>query len=202
MRLGKNKKLKTMPPVKLPYPGDQYIKDMIAKEGYFKKDANGNTIIANGVTIVDSVGNFITADNAVVTKSHNNILNAKNVIIENASGCRADGADHTIKFGANYCSVDGDANWIEGYGSRTSGFGNINCGEHSSIDGNTNRIGLKGQPNKCRDCSIRGNNCEIDGGSNNHAIGSFIRINGSGITVIGNNIAGIIFTTPGVHIIN
>lgn len=200
-----------MPPAKpVPYPGDQYINDYITKMGFIKKDANGNTIIGKDVTITDSVGNFITADNARVTKSHNNILNAKNVVIINASGCRVDGADHTNNFppntingtSANYSCIDGDANWVEGYASKTTGFGNVNCGENGIIDGNTNRIGIKGQPNKCRNCSIRGNNCEIDGGSENHAIGSFIKINGSGITVIGNAIGKPAFTTPGVHIIN
>lgn len=188
------------------YPGDQYIKDLIATQGYLKKDVNGNTIIGTNVQIDTlSVGNFVTADNAVITKSHNNILNAKNIQISFASGCRADGADHTIKgngTSANYSCTDGDANWIEGYGSRTSGFGNINCGEYGSIDGNNNRIGIKGKPNLCRACSISGNNNEIDGGSFNHAIGSNIKINGSGITVIGDNTEGITFLTPGVHILN
>lgn len=195
-----------MPPKPVPYPGDQYVKDMISKEGYFKKDANGNTLIGQGITIDTlSVGNFITADNVRVTKSHNNTLNAKNAVIEFASGCTSNGADHTIKgngTSANYCSQNGDANWSEGYSSQTNGFGNINCGEYGTINGNNNRIGTKGDPNKCKECSITGNNCEIDGGSNNHAIGSFIKIIGSGITVIGNATGKPPFTTPGVHIIN
>lgn len=188
------------------YPGDQYIKDMIAQQGYYKKDANKNTIIGENVVIDNlSVGNFIVADNARVTKSHNNVLNAKNVVIENAHGCRADGADHTIRgngTSANYSCTDGDANWIEGYASRTSGFGNVNCGEYGAIDGNNNRLGVKGQPNKCIACSIKGNNNVIESGSFNNAIGSFIKINGSNITVIGNNTEGITFTVPGVYILN
>ena len=188
------------------YPGDQYIKDLIAQEGYFKKDINSNTIIGANVTIDTlSVGNFITADNAVVTKSHNNILNAKNVQISFASGCTANGADHTIKgngTSANYSTVDGDANWVEGYSSRTSGFGNVNCGEYGIVDGLNNKLGVKGQPNKCSSCSIHGNNNEVDGGDRNHAIGSYIKINGSDITVIGDNSMGTMFTIPGVYILN
>jgi hypothetical protein len=175
---------------------------MISSEGYIKPDVNRNTIIGINVTIdTKSVGNFIVAENAIVTNSHNNILNAKNVQIENASGCRADGADHTIKFGANYSSVDGDANWVEGYSSHTTGFGNVNCGEYGSIDGNNNRIGIKGQSNKFTGSSIKGSNCQIDG-SNSHAIGSFIRIIGNNITVIGNPKTSDPFTVPGVYIIN
>lgn len=190
-----------MPPDK--YPGDQYIKDMIIQMGFIKPDANNNIIIPNDVNIdTFSVGNFVSAPGAIIKKSHNNILNAAHVNIENANGCRADGADHTIKFGANYCAIDGDAHWVEGYASRTSGFGNVNCGEHSVIDGNTNRIGIKGQPNKCKDCSIKGNNNQIDEGSYSHAIGSYINIKGSNITVIGVSSPDVIFTVPGVYILN
>ena len=192
-----------MPPAKpLPYPGDQYILDLIAQQGYIKPDANRNIITGQDVVIdTRSINNFITAGGAKVTSSHNNILNAAHVIIENASGCRADGADHTIKQGANYCSVDGDANWVEGYASHTTGFGNINCCEYGIVNGNTNRIGLKGQPNNFTGSSINGTRCEIDG-SNSHAIGNFIKIIGNNITVIGNPPAGQIFSTPGVYIIN
>lgn len=195
------------------YPGDQYIKDMISDQGYFKKDANGNTLIGKDIQIDgESVGNFVVADNAIITDSHNNILNAKNVIIDKASGCTANGADHTIKgngTSANYCCVEGDAHWSEGYTAHTSGYGNVNCGNYGKISGNNNRIGIKGQPNKLEACSIDGNNCEIDGveanggrGKNNHAIGSFIRIKGTNITVIGDNSDGRVFTIPGVYILN
>jgi len=185
-----------------PYPGDDYIKSMIASQGYIKPDANRNIITGVDV-IIDSksVHNIITADGARVTNSHNNILNAAHVVIENASGCRADGADHTIKYGANYCSVDGDANWVEGYASNTTGFGNTNCCEYGRIDGNNNRIGVKAQSNKFTNSSINGSGCEIDG-SNSHAIGNFIKIVGDNITVIGDPVGDVVFTIPGVYIIN
>lgn len=184
------------------YPGDEYIKSLIAAQGYIKPDINRNTIIGINVTIDGkSVGNYIVAENARVTNSHNNILNAKNVVIENASGCRADGADHTIKWGANYSSVDGDANWIEGYASRTSGFGNTNCCEYGMIDGQNNRIGIRGQANKYNNSSIRGNKNEIDG-NNCHIIGNFIRVMGNDIIAFGNGDGVSIITEPGVYRVN
>lgn len=200
-----------MPPPEK-YPGDQYIKDMVNEMGFIKPDVNGNYVLYPEDVALDtkSVGNVILAHGARVVNSHNNILNAAHIVIENASGCRADGADHTIKgngTSGNYACIDGDANWSEGYCAKTSGYGNINCGEYGAINGNNNRIGLKGQPNKCSACSIQGNNNEIDTGDNSHAIGKFIKINGSNITVIGDNTPAPgeqprVFTEPGVYILN
>tara|TARA_R110000868_G_scaffold177772_2_gene416812 strand:+ start:3345 stop:4100 length:756 start_codon:yes stop_codon:yes gene_type:complete len=165
-------------------------------------DVNRNIITGLEVVIDSrSTNNFITADNARITNSHNNILNAKNVIIENSSGCRIDGADHTIK-NSPYCSVDNDANWVENAeSSSTSGTGNKNYCSGGSIRGNNNRLGtaLGGFYNS----TITGD-VNIIEGSNSHITGSFIKIIGNNVIVIGSGTPGniLLFTTPGVHIVN
>jgi len=201
------------PPKPLPYPGDQYIVDLIAKEGYIKKDANGNVIIGNNVTIdTRSMENFITADNANVENSHNNTLLAKNIIIKNASGCTATGADHNIVGdttgeSASYCDIGGDANWSEGYAAFTRGEGNTNCCENGDITGTNNRIGIKmqdgGTPNHFSNSSIRGNNNVIEG-SHSHITGDWIIIKGDNITVNGSGLPGQpqTFTIAGTYNLN
>lgn len=208
------------PPAPIPYPGDEYIRTLISPKFplvYFPvsgelyiRDNNKNVILADGVSIdTRSTGNFITAENAVIVNSHNNAVFAKNAIITNTSGCKTSGADHVIGGtpntgdGANYCSVDGDAHVVWGYSSTTTGFGNINMGEHGVVEGNNNRLGRVGFPNEFTDSTIRGTGNVVEG-SNSHAIGSYIKIVGDNITVIGtgdpNNIQT--FTIPGTHIIN
>lgn len=195
------------------YPGDSYIKTLFSAIFPIKynsstgvtslKDANNNLVTGNDVIITNGVGNFVTADNVQLTNSHNNTVNAKNAIISDSNGSRINGADHTVKRGSNYCSVDGDANWVEGYASYTNGFGNVNCGEYGVVEGNTNQLGVKGRPNVYTSSSIKGNNNIVEG-SRSHAIGSNIIIRGNDIVVIGTGSTSnpVTFSVPGVYILN
>lgn len=190
------------PPKTVSYPGDEYIKSLIASQGYFKKDINNNVVIGDNVTLDElSVGNYIVAENAQVIKSHNNILNAKNVIIQNSNGCRIDGADHTVK-GANYASCDGDAHTIEGYGSSTKGTFNKNSVENGIAEGANLILGRPGFPNQFSNSSLRGQNCILEG-SNSHGIGSFLKIMGNNIIAVGSgSVPGYtLITEPGFHVI-
>jgi len=185
-----------------PYPGDEYIKQLCLSLIPIKRDINNNVIIGSGVSIDGvSVGNYVVADNAQIIKSHNNILNAKNVVIQNSSGCRIDGADHTV-IGANYASCDGDAHTIEGYGSSTTGSFNKNSVENGIAEGANLVLGKTGFPNQFSNSSLRGQNCILEG-SNSHGVGSFLKIMGNNIIAVGNgSVPGYtLITEPGFHVI-
>jgi len=175
-------------------------------------DANRNWILGLNDSISgNSVGNFITANDAIIVNSSNNILHAENVIIRNSSGVTATGADHIIGDtsqnppgdGANYSSVEGDANKDCGYGSKTSGVGNKNFVTYGVCDGANNTLGREGYCNLFRNSSISGHHNTLEG-NDSHIYGSWIRVFGNNITVIGDAVPGVpqTFTISGVYIIN
>lgn len=197
-----------------PYPGDDYIKQLIAAAtaGILKPDANGNFLLGRNPTIDSkSTDNFVTAVNAQITNSHENKLFARNVIIKNTSGATINGADHIIgrlqdasglekRDESNYCNVEGDAHTVIAYGSTTKGVGNKNYCYAGVVEGMNCVLGDPNFPNKYSRSSARGQNLEVVG-NDSHGTGANFKIKGDNITVIGIGI-GQTFTEPGVYILN
>lgn len=106
-------------------------------------DANGNLILKREVITMDagSSNNVVFAyRSAYLTNADNNFLFGENTILTNVKGSRINATDATIK-NSMYVNVDGDANRVMGETSSTRGFGNLNVGNFTFIDGNNNKIG-------------------------------------------------------------
>lgn len=195
-----------------PYPGDDYIKQMIDALGYIKPDANRNIIIGQSVTIDgSSLDNIVTAVNAEIRGSIENKLFARNVKIFNSYGVTAIGADHTIgrlkdasgiekKRESDYATVEGDANTVIAYGSSTKGVGNRNYAYAGVVEGMNCVLGEAEFPNKHKRSSARGLNITVIG-SDSHGMGANFTIVGDNIIVIGIGI-GQTFREPGVYVLN
>jgi hypothetical protein len=177
-------------------------------------DADRNYRLGQNISITgNSVGNFVTANDVIIDNGSNNSIHAENCLLRNTSGVTATGADHVIGDtsstghltggGADYSSVEGDANTDCGYGSKTSGVGNKNFVANGVCEGTNNLLGREHKCNLFHDSQIRGSNNILEG--NNSSIdGDWIRVYGDNIKVIGSGTPSQprTFTQAGVYIIN
>jgi hypothetical protein len=202
-----------------PYPGDEYIKQLVAQMGFFKLDENRNLVIGlNLNTDGRSVSNIILKDNITLHRSHDNLVNAKNAVLYHTNAATINGADHTIGWrdlndpdkrpngnGADHCTVSGDACVVAGYSSITMGYGLKNAIAYGVCIGKDLILGRMDSariliPNEFQNSSAIGTKITVIG-NNSHGKGSNFTILGDNVIVIGTGI-GQIITEPGVHILN
>lgn len=106
-------------------------------------DANGNLILKRPVTVIDGLSDnniVFSYRSAYLTNSDNNLIFGENSSLTNVRGSRINTTDGIFK-NASYISADGDANRAMGETNFTRGFGNLNVGNFTFIDGNYNKLG-------------------------------------------------------------
>lgn len=106
-------------------------------------DANGNWILKRSVITIDGLSDnniVFSYRSATLANSDNNLIFGENSSLTNVRGSRINTTDGIFK-NSSYISADGDANRAMGESNHTRGFGNLNVGNFTFIDGNYNKIG-------------------------------------------------------------